>query len=86
MTSTTDRSPPEGFGAPQSEDADLFREHMADAAPLKQEKAEPYRRRLPPRPLPQPEHLRETDRELLVRHIMSKETEQLRALRSEKDA
>jgi hypothetical protein len=32
------------------------------------------------------EHLRETDRELLVRHIMSKETEQLRALRSENDA
>ena len=31
------------------------------------------------------EHLRETDRELLVRHIMSKETEQLRALRSEND-
>jgi hypothetical protein len=32
------------------------------------------------------EHLRETDRELLVRHIMSKETEQLRALRSENDS
>ncbi|MCG6864418.1 MAG: PilZ domain-containing protein [Thiogranum sp.] len=31
------------------------------------------------------EHLRETDRELLVRHIMSKETEQLRAQRSEND-
>lgn len=31
------------------------------------------------------EHLREADRELLVRHIMSKETEQLRALRSEND-
>lgn len=31
------------------------------------------------------EHLRETDRELLVRHIMAKETEQLRALRSEND-
>lgn len=28
------------------------------------------------------EHLRETDRELLVRHIMSKETEQLKARRS----
>jgi hypothetical protein len=28
------------------------------------------------------EHLRESDRELLVRHIMSKETEQLRAQRS----
>jgi len=32
------------------------------------------------------EHLRETDRELLVRHIMSKETEQLRAQRSENDS
>jgi c-di-GMP-binding flagellar brake protein YcgR len=32
------------------------------------------------------EHLREADRELLVRHIMSKETEQLRALRSENDS
>ncbi len=32
------------------------------------------------------EHLREADRELLVRHIMAKETEQLRALRSENDA
>jgi c-di-GMP-binding flagellar brake protein YcgR len=32
------------------------------------------------------EHLRETDRELLVRHIMAKETEQLRALRSENDS
>jgi hypothetical protein len=31
------------------------------------------------------EHLRETDRELLVRHIMSKETERLRILRSEND-
>jgi hypothetical protein len=31
------------------------------------------------------EHLREADRELLVRHIMVKETEQLRALRSEND-
>ena len=31
------------------------------------------------------QHLRETDRELLVRHIMSKETEQLRAQRSEND-
>jgi len=31
------------------------------------------------------EHLREADRELLVRHIMAKETEQLRALRSEND-
>ncbi len=31
------------------------------------------------------QHLRETDRELLVRHIMAKETEQLRALRSEND-
>lgn len=31
------------------------------------------------------EHLREADRELLVRHIMSKETEQLRTLRSEND-
>ena len=31
------------------------------------------------------EHLRETDRELLVRHIMSNETEQLRAQRSEND-
>lgn len=29
------------------------------------------------------EHLRETDRELLVRHIMSKETEQLRSRRSQ---
>jgi len=29
------------------------------------------------------EHLRETDRELLVRHIMSKETQQLRSQRSE---
>lgn len=32
------------------------------------------------------EHLRETDRELLVRHIMAKETEQLRAQRSENDS
>lgn len=31
------------------------------------------------------EHLREADRELLVRHIMTKETEQLRAQRSEND-
>ena len=32
------------------------------------------------------EHLRETDRELLVRHIMAKETEQLRVRRSENDS
>ena len=32
------------------------------------------------------EHVRETDRELLVRHIMSKETEKLRELRSENDS
>ncbi len=32
------------------------------------------------------EHLRESDRELLVRHIMAKETEQLRAQRSENDS
>jgi len=32
------------------------------------------------------EHVRETDRELLVRHIMSKETEQLRTQRSENDS
>lgn len=32
------------------------------------------------------EHLRETDRELLVRHIMARETEQLRAQRSENDS
>jgi len=32
------------------------------------------------------EHLRETDRELLVRHIMAKETEQLCAQRSENDS
>ncbi len=31
------------------------------------------------------DYLRETDRELLVRHIMAKETEQLRARRSEND-
>ncbi|VAW72914.1 hypothetical protein MNBD_GAMMA13-206 [hydrothermal vent metagenome] len=31
------------------------------------------------------EHLREIDRELLVRHIMTKETEQLRTQRSEND-
>ena len=31
------------------------------------------------------EHLRETDRELLVRHIMSKETQQLRSRRSDGD-
>ncbi len=31
------------------------------------------------------EHLREIDRELLVRHIMAKETEKLRAQRSEND-
>ena len=32
------------------------------------------------------EHVRESDRELLVRHIMSKETEKLRTQRSENDA
>jgi hypothetical protein len=31
------------------------------------------------------EHLRESDRELLVRHVMARETEQLRAQRSEND-
>ncbi len=31
------------------------------------------------------EHLKETDRELLVRHIMSRETEQLRGQRTEND-
>jgi hypothetical protein len=31
------------------------------------------------------EDLRETDRELLVRHIMSKETEQLRSQRGDED-
>lgn len=31
------------------------------------------------------EHLRESDRELLVRHIMAKETEQLKKTRSEQD-
>lgn len=31
------------------------------------------------------EHLRESDRELLVRHIMAKETEQLKSRRSEND-
>ncbi len=34
---------------------------MADAEPLEADRAEPFRRRLPPRPLPQPAHLRERD-------------------------
>lgn len=39
-------------------DEDLeFLEEMADAVPLDQDRAEPYRRRLPPRPLPQPKYL-----------------------------
>jgi DNA-nicking Smr family endonuclease len=36
---------------------------MADAAPLRQERAEPFRRRLPPRPIAQPEHLKESEAE-----------------------
>ncbi len=34
---------------------------MADAIPLNQNRAEPYQRRLPPRPLPQPEYLNQDD-------------------------
>lgn len=39
------------------EEEQLFREEMADAVPMKQNRTEPFRRRLPPRPLPQPAHL-----------------------------
>ncbi len=39
------------------EEEQLFREEMADAIPLEQNKAEPFRRRRPPHPLPQPAHL-----------------------------
>jgi len=42
---------------PPPEEQALFREEMADAVPLEQDRADPFRRRLPPRPLPQPEHL-----------------------------
>lgn len=44
-----------------SEEERLFREEMADAVPLKQNRAEPFRRRLPPHPLPQPAHLLNSD-------------------------
>jgi DNA-nicking Smr family endonuclease len=40
-------------------DVQLFREEMSDAEPLRQDRAEPFRRRPPPRPLPQPADLRE---------------------------
>ena len=46
--------PPE---PPLSEEEQLFRDEMADAVPMEQNKTEPFRRRLPPRPLPQPAHL-----------------------------
>jgi DNA-nicking Smr family endonuclease len=39
------------------EEEQLFREEMADAIPLEQSRPEPFRRRLPPHPLPQPAHL-----------------------------
>jgi DNA-nicking Smr family endonuclease len=39
------------------EEEQLFREEMADAVPLEQNRPEPFRRRLPPHPLPQPAHL-----------------------------
>jgi len=43
------------------EDLHLFREQMADAVPLEQDRAEPFQRRPPPRPLPQPAYLDETE-------------------------
>lgn len=44
---------------PQSDDLQLFREAMEDAVPMKQDRSEPYKPKPPPRPLPQPAHLKE---------------------------
>jgi DNA-nicking Smr family endonuclease len=41
------------------DDLHLFREEMADAEPLRQNRTEPFRRPPPPRRLPQPADLRE---------------------------
>jgi DNA-nicking Smr family endonuclease len=41
-------------------DRELFRTAVADAEPLHQDQAEPYRRRRPPVPIPQPAHLADT--------------------------
>ena len=46
------------------EDEKLFREIMADAEPLVQDKTAPFKPRLPPRPIVQPDHLREDERDL----------------------
>ena len=52
----------------KSEDRALFQAEVEDVVPLEQKEAEPYRRRRPPYPLPQPKHLQESDEE---RHALS---------------
>lgn len=44
---------------PDPDDQALFRQLVADAQPLAQQKTEPYRRRRAPVPLPQPAYLRQ---------------------------
>lgn len=46
------------YSPPDPEDQRLFQEQMADAKPLISTRAEPFRRRLPPHPLLQPDYLR----------------------------
>lgn len=43
------------------EDMQLFRDEMADAIPLEQQHTEPFFRRPPPRPVPQPADLQEAE-------------------------
>ncbi len=48
----------------ESDDLQLFREAMGDAVPMKQDRSEPYKRKPPPRPLPQPAHLKENEEDI----------------------
>jgi DNA-nicking Smr family endonuclease len=52
-TAVTDKKP-----APDASDSAFFREQMADAQPLRQDKADPFHQKRSPRPLPQPAYLR----------------------------
>ncbi len=45
----------------KADDLDLFKQAMQDATPIKQDQSEPYKRKPPPRPIEQPDYLKEDD-------------------------
>ncbi len=49
---------------PESDDLQLFREAMGDAVPMKQDRSDPYKRKPPPRPLPQPAYLKDDEQDI----------------------